>query len=102
MTDQVPLPDTFNLPSKLVAHWMSLPAETEIRALTKAEIDDLFFAVDHTLAAIANLQSSLVAYSNNDLAVANSASWESSRRLIEAQNKLRQFLTGIMSGAVAP
>jgi len=76
---------------------MNLPADHVIeRTLTKADWDNIFFCLDHSIRASAELHSALIAYTNGSLEDANSHSWEASRRQIEAQNKLRQIMTSVM------
>lgn len=98
MNDQKPLPDTITIPATLVDRWLALPTGQRIgEGLTKQDWDNLFFALDHTIFATNDVQMALVAYSNNDVAKADSHVWDAARRAVEAQNRLRQFMTGIMA-----
>ena len=101
MKPQPPLPEAQVIPANIVHRWGSLSPDTFVGSgLTRQDWDNLFFCLDHTVGATAAIQASLIAYSNGDMDRANDESWEASRRSIEAQNKLRQFMTGLMSSAV--
>lgn len=101
MTPQTPLPETFVVPASLVNKWTSLPSGLQIGgSLTKQDWENLLSALDHTIAGSSAVQGALISYSNEDTEAANAQSWEASRRLIEAQNKMRQFMTGLITSVV--
>lgn len=97
---QPPLPEPFNIPRANVARWLELSEDAPLAlSLTRRDVDHLFFTIDHSLAAQAALEQCIILYTNNDLDAANAQLWESRRRLQEAQNRLRQFMNGIMAAA---
>jgi hypothetical protein len=95
-----PPPDHFQLPVQLLEQWLSLPAGQRFSlVLTKQDIDHFVFAFLRLADAQSKLESSLVFWSNGQLADANAALAEFRRLNVEAQNNIRQFLTGIMVAA---
>lgn len=101
MKEQKPLPDAISIPSSLVERWVEIPGNQRVgTALTKQDWDNLFFALDHTIFATSDVQQALIAYSNNDIEKADSLVWDASRRSVEAQNRMRQFMTGLIASAL--
>lgn len=98
MKELPPLPEPVIVPHKILERWHNLPPHHLIvGSISRSDWDNLFYSLDHAIAANAALQSALIAYSNGDMEAANAASWESSRRSAEAQNKLRQLMMGVMA-----
>lgn len=98
MTPTTPLPESYEFPLASLQKWAAMPASAQLGSpITKGDVDNLFFALDHIIGAQVAMQTSLIAYTQGDLDSANGHVWETSRRLIEGQNKLRQFVTGIMT-----
>lgn len=99
--NQPPLPEPVTISPQIVQRWQNVPAERLVGSgLSKADWDNLFFCLDHTIRASAEIQSALIAYSNGNIEEANERSWEASRRSVEAQNKLRQLMTAVMASSV--
>ncbi len=99
-TDQPPLPTAFLIPNALVQKWAALSGDAVIEAtFTANDLNHLFFAIDCSLNATKQLQASLIAYTNGNVADANRLSWDSSRLMIEGSNNLRQFMAAVMATA---
>lgn len=92
-----PPPDIINFNQKLLEQWIALPPNRRIVAeLTRQEIDFLLFGLLRTSEAITALQNALVQYSNGQTENANRELGESRRLVVDGQNNIRQFFTGIM------
>ncbi len=97
---QLPLPETFEIPAAIVNHWVSLPSTTALHmTFTRQDWDHLFFALDYALTSIAAMDRCIVHYSNGEIDQANNEMWDTRRRVIEGHNRLRQFMTGLMASA---
>lgn len=95
-----PLPESVNIPVQAVEAWSQLPPTTYVTApLSRADIDNLFFSINRVIESQSETQQCLVEYSTGRLTEANQHMWEARRKLIEAQNNLRQFMTAVMVSA---
>ena len=99
--NEVPaLPTPFNIPPATVARWLALPSDRPLEApLTRADLDNLFFAIDFNQKAIFSVQKALIDYTNGQLDEANNASSVASVQLAESANRLRIFMNAIMASA---
>jgi hypothetical protein len=95
-----PLPDQIRIPDLLVEEWAALPSNHVVTMpITKAVIDHLFFAMVKTLSAQDFMQACVIHISNGRTDEGNKALNGSQREVIEASNRLRQFMTEIMLAA---
>ena len=96
MTD-VRLPDSYVIPDQAITEWAALPPQAiATTALTKQQVDHLFFAINKIILSQDWLQACLIHTSNGRTEEGNSALNLSKSELIEAQNRLRQFMTEVM------
>lgn len=95
-----PLPQAFSIPSTQISRWTNIPPTTQINiTITRADLDNLFFAVTKGAQAQSALQNCLILYSQGKIDEANHALAQSQRENIEGDNHMRMFMNAIMSGA---
>ena len=95
-----PLPESVSIPVQAIEAWSRLPSTAYVTAsLSRADLDNLFFSINKVIESQSETQQSLIDYSTGKLPEANQHMWEARRKLIEAQNNLRQFMTAIMIAA---
>lgn len=81
--------------------WTQIPLEADVEvAITKGDLDNLYFAINHLNMSQASMQEALIKYSNGELDDANQFMDASRRSNIESLNALRGLFTALMSSAV--
>jgi hypothetical protein len=94
-----PVPEPFHVPEDAIQHWLTFPENEPLQTtLTRADVDNLFFALAKSYDSQHFLQEGLVKWTNSDVAGANIDLANARRTLQEANNHARRFLTGIMRG----
>src|ERR1700722_3104660 len=94
------LPETYNIPPQAVSEWLALPDGHQFYLhLTKSSVDHLYFSIDKIINSQAQFQQCLISYTNNNTDAANDALVVSQRMLVEAQNRLRYFMTELIISA---
>ncbi|WP_160773848.1 hypothetical protein [Stappia sediminis] len=102
MTEENIIPDTINIPQGTIEGWLSIPSnETVEIAVTRQDLDNLFFAINHMVTANGALQQCLISYSNGNLEAANQHMVESQRANASSLNSLRLLFNALMSNAAA-
>ena len=100
MENRPPLPTEQLIPKALIEQWLDIPASDEVHiALTRADLDSLFFAINHAITAQSQLQEAVIRYSNGELDHANMQMDLSKRSNIEATNSLRSLFGSIFASA---
>ncbi|EAQ34456.1 hypothetical protein NB311A_11962 [Nitrobacter sp. Nb-311A] len=96
-----PLPQAFSIPATQISKWTSVPPQTQINiAITRGDMDNLFFAMSKSAQAISSLQTCLILYSQGKIEEANHVLAQSQRNNVESDNHLRMFMNAVMSGVV--
>lgn len=96
-----PLPMPFLIPPQLLDQWVALPPETVVEAaLTKHDIDQLYFGLMRSSDAQGALERTLVEWSNGRMDTANLHLSQFRRLNADGQNHYRQFFTGLLVAAL--
>jgi hypothetical protein len=95
-----PMPEVVPIPPQAVREWVQLPEDEPLRAeLTRRDVDNLFFSIQKLISATDSLAAALIyARAGNEGKTAESLDAHQ-RNAIEAGNRLRQFMAGIMLSA---
>jgi hypothetical protein len=102
MADEKTIPDLFNIPPGVVESWLAIPSGENVEvALTRQDLDNLFFSINNMVAANAALQQCLISYTNGNLDAANQHMIESQRANTNSLNSLRLLFNALMSNAAA-
>jgi len=95
-----PIPEPYLVPDDAIQHWLTFADNEPLQTtITRAEVDNLFFALARSLDSQHHLQGCLVKWTNGDAGAANVELVNARRTLQEANNHARRFLTGVMRGA---
>jgi hypothetical protein len=95
-----PLPESFSIPHVLVGRWLRLPTHAQIQVEHhRGDLDDFYNSLNRCIEAQYVFQDCIVDYTAGRLEEANWKLRQAQRRLIEAQNALRQFMAAIMASA---
>jgi hypothetical protein len=93
-----PLPDSFAIPAQLVERWLATPVDAPLTMkLRRGDFDNLYNSVSRSIDAQDAFQDASIDLSNGDVAGANANLRTAQRKLIEAQNALRQFMAAVMA-----
>lgn len=85
----------------ILQEWSSLPNQTVITvAITKQELDNLFFALANTQNAIDMTNRAFVQWTNGQVPDAQSSLEASRSSVVNGMNALRFFFEAIVSGSV--
>jgi len=95
-----PLPERYAIPVQVIESWLKIPANDYVQVkISRADLDQLFFALTNITGTHQALQDALVKWSNGEVADANTFLDKSRRGNIIAENHIRRFFAGIMAGA---
>jgi hypothetical protein len=95
-----PLPERVPIPAQAVREWVKLPEDEPLNIeLSRREVDHLFFAINKTILGQDALAAALLHYVNGSTTEAHAQMHAHQRELVEAQNRLRQFMTNVMLSA---
>lgn len=98
MTD--PSSPPYVIPQDLIDKWLSLPANEPVSVtLTRGDFDRLYNAFDAVIAAQAQFQQAMVAYTNGEDEAANLLHQTANQSLINAQSSVRRLFGSIMGQA---
>lgn len=96
-----PLPESFGIPSALIEEWLSIPAHEPVTAeLRRVDLDNFYNSINRCIEAQYTFQDCMIDFTAGRLDAANGKLRTSQRKLIDAQNALRQFMASIMATSV--
>jgi len=96
-----PLPQSVRIAPGLIEGWEATPLNRKVAVeLTRGDLDRLYASVNRCIEAQAIFQDSMIDHSNGQFDLANAKLRQSQRRLIEAQNALREFMSAVMASAL--
>lgn len=90
----------FNIPAATIQRWNALDATKPVAVpFTRADIDNLFFAIDYVTRGTVSVQKALIDYTNGRIDDANAANALATLNLAESSNRLRLFMNALMASA---
>jgi hypothetical protein len=93
-------PNNYSIPEEAVKYWTSIPEEQKVfLAVSRRDMDHLFFFFAQQNGAVSMLQGALQAYSHGDLPAADAFFAKSQHFNASAEANFRRFFTAVMSGA---
>jgi hypothetical protein len=99
--EKPPLPVIHTIPRSLVEQWTKVSPDDDVEIrLTKADVDNLFFAINGAISSVASIQEALIAYSNGSVDEANGHMDSSKRSNFEALNYVRSLMSSLMASAI--
>jgi len=97
------LPESFSIPPALVERWFATPAQQTVEfGLTRGDLDHFYNSVNRCIEAQWTFQDCMVDFTAGRASEANAKLRLSQRRLVEAQNSLKQLMASIMASAKPP
>lgn len=100
-TSLEPLPESFGIPAALVEDWLAIPHAAPVSPqLRRGDLDQFYSSISRCIDAQYTFQDCMIDFTNGRLDDANAKLRTSQRKLIEAQNALRQLMASIMASAV--
>lgn len=95
-----PLPESFGIPPALIEDWLTIPSQNPITAeLRRGDLDNFYNSINRCIEAQYTFQDCMIDFTAGRVDAANGKLRTSQRKLIEAQNALRQFMASIMASA---
>lgn len=95
-----PLPDSVSIPAAMVEDWFAIPPQATLTLdLRREDLDHFYSSINRCIEAQSVFQDSMIDYTGGRVDTANAKLRSAQRKLIEAQNALRQFMTSIMASA---
>jgi hypothetical protein len=96
------LPAVYMIPDDVLTKWVNTAPEHPLTIpITKAEIDNLYFAIFRSVGSITELAQALQAFSHGQTAEANKHFADAAATSREAENRIKQFFTAIITRATA-
>lgn len=94
------IPPVFNIPRGVIDGWLSIPSNDEVKiAVTRQDLDNLFFSISNLVSANYELQQCLISYSNGNLEDANAHMVGAQKANTMGLNSVRQLFNALMANA---
>jgi hypothetical protein len=98
-----PLPELFTIPAQLIEDWFAIPSHAPLTVdLRRGDLDHFYNSIYRSIEAQYVFQDCMIDFSNGNVTGANVKLRNAQRRLVEAQNALRQFMAAVMASASRP
>jgi hypothetical protein len=95
-----PQPEIHEIPSEAIHRWVAIPDDAPIEVpITRADIDNLYFAIMGLVNAQTSMHTCLVEFSNSNFGNANAALATSKKALVNGTNHISAFMGSVMSKA---
>ncbi len=101
LNPELPLePVLVQIPVESIAKWTAIPAnERVVLTITRADFDNLYFAVQKLAFSHLNLETAFALWTQNDMNGAQQNFDRSKTVLLESLNHLAAMMAGVMTGA---